>query len=94
MLVFTKLLIIFAAMAIIFSAAFYYVGYYFSGNTTLKYYPTGSTNNFVQNGATTVKYFGIFMFILGVISLIGAAVNEHLRLSDKLHLLKKSRPLH
>lgn len=94
MLVFTKLLVIFAAMLLIFSVAFYFTGYYFSGTTSLVYYPSGSSYNFIQNGATTLKYFGIFLSLIGLIAIIGATINEHLELSAKLHHLKKFKPLH
>lgn len=94
MLVFTKLLLIFAIMLIIFSISMFFIGYYFSGTAALVYYNKGSTYNFIQNGSTTLKYLGIFLTVIGLIAIIGATINEHMRLSEKLHHLKKGRPLH
>lgn len=94
MLVFTKMLVIFAVMLLAFGACLYYIGYYFSGNASLNYYLSGSTYNFIQNGSTTLKYFGIFMSVIAVLAFVSASVNEHMRLSEKLHHLKRSRPLH
>ena len=99
MLVFTKLLIIFGIILLIIGVGVFYMGYKFSGNTTLNYYYTGSSQNnasqnFVQNGNTTIKFFGIFMIVIGVIMFIVAAINQSLRLSEKYHHLKYSKPLH
>ena len=101
MLVFTKLLIIFAVLLLLLAIGLYVSGYYISGNLSLRYYPkptsaspSTASYDFVQNGATTLKYMGIFLMALFVIGIIGALVNEHLRLSEKLHHLKRSRPLH
>ncbi|HIH50046.1 MAG: hypothetical protein ABSE71_02935 [Candidatus Micrarchaeaceae archaeon] len=102
MLVFTKLLMIFAVILLVIGAITYMAGYSLSGTPSLSYYlvknqslnPTAASNNFMQNGMTTLKYFGIFMVALCVIFLACAAVNERLKLSQKFHHLKYSKPLH
>lgn len=101
MLVFTKLLMIFSILLLILAALLYVAGYYIAGNFSLKYYqksPAGNSSiasyDFVQNGATTLKYMGILLGVLFCLGIAGAAVNEHLRLSEKLHHLKRSKPLH
>ncbi len=103
MLVFTKLLLIFAVMLLIFGVVIYYIGYHFSGNTSLNYYPKNQSSNFsspqqysnfIQNGSTTIKYFGTFLLLFFFIFVLGAGINEYFRFSDKLHHLKKQKPLH
>jgi hypothetical protein len=99
LLLFTKLLIIFALILLIVGAAVYYTGYHFSGNPYLRYYPAAGTPsassfNFVQNGNTTIKYLGIFMIVLCMIFLAIAVINQILRISEKYHHLKYSKPLH
>ncbi len=99
MLVFTKLLILFAAILLVAGSVVYFMGYHISGNASLNYYssassPSAASNNFVQNGTTTIKYLGIFMVLVGIVFLICAAVNESMKLSQKFHHLKYSKPLH
>ncbi len=103
MLVFTKLLILSAIILLIIGAAVYLAGYGMSGNTSIKYYkvssgqPANSTvasSNFVQNGWITLKVLGLFMLSIGLIFILCAAVNEKLKLSQKFHHLKYSKPLH
>jgi hypothetical protein len=101
MLVFTRLLIIFSVFLLIFGIVLYSAGYYISQNASLKYYPTVQPGNptlasyyFVQNGTTSIKYMGLFMWVLCALGLASAFINERLRLSEHLHHLRKRKPLH
>ena len=102
MLVFTKLLIIFAVILLVIGTITYIVGYDLSHTASLNYYlsknqpssPTAASTSFVQNGLTTLKYFGVFMVAICIIFAAFAAVNEKLKLSQKFHHLKYSKPLH
>jgi hypothetical protein len=100
LLVFTKLLLIFAIIMMVAGVAAYYTGYHFSGNSSLVYYPgvggspSVSANNYIQNGNTTIKYLGILMIAVGVLFLAGAMINQAFMITDKYHNLKYSKPLH
>lgn len=92
MLVLSKLLVRFGIYIIIVSLFSYAVGYLASGNIYLRYYPTSLGNSrssatfaYIQNGSTTLKYFGIFFFTFGAFSILLGEINERFKFSARLY---------